>query len=91
METLQAILTLEPSPLRDNPTYDVCYKVPCGEWHMHRNCSPWSTWWLAKTCIELERPYRVRCTTTGEVWHGACVLNLFSYRLSDRCGGCTDK
>lgn len=81
----------EPSPLRDNPLYDVAYMLPTGTWHTHPTCSPWATWWLVKTCIELERPCRVKCRATGEVWHGACVLDLFSYRLSGRCGAGTEE
>lgn len=87
MSYLDSLRQAEPSSLSTTPLFDVTYRIPGGHgWNTHYRCTPWGTWWLVMTCLELERPYRVRFSESRARARGRVLLDLFSYRLSDRSG-----
>jgi len=100
MNYLETLISLEPSPITNNPkNYGIAYFVrELEEWHCIKNLDLWQVWYACKVCAELGREIRVRHNATLQIvsLHARAeekvlLLNLFSNRISGRCGKDADK
>ena len=94
MEYKETILSLEPSPYyNDDRTYRIAYVLPQSrEWFTLTGLDKWETWYVCKAFSQMGRkPPRIQDLQTGlTCGTEVAILNLFSNRLTDRCGESAD-
>lgn len=89
---------MKDTSLTHPPQYDVCYYIPKScRWHIHEKVDWATVEIMAELLLELGREFKVRHRITEMIVHAqnaeewrALHLNLFSNRITDRCGTDTD-
>ena len=94
MEYKEELLTLEP-PHYYNPhdCYRIAYLLPgTSEWFTLQGLDKWETWYVCKAFASMGRkPPRIKDMRTGlTCGTDVAILNLFSNRVTDRCGESAD-